>query len=631
MSETTKKPEEPLKEAADACLLRESNEEKDAVAESMAESEVSSAEPLAAEEHLVEEEEQEEDFEMESESEDSDLDSGDEEWDLEPEPPARRPKRTESEGIEETMEAWKGTDEEDVEPEPLTFRPARTPGTQLLQGVSYTYLELFQSFLPNSILQTVVINTNKYGKEKHTDWKEITLKDLYSYLSMRIYMGLLRMVSLPDYWNVSDPYNHPFPASVISARKFSLIATSIQMSDPEDDLANSKKKGTADYDRLCKIKPMYEELRKTCQACYHPRQNIAVDERVVQSKAPPGRMLYVEIEQNKRDLKICVLADSSNGYTWDFTVFEGRINNQSEKGLGYDTVMDLVRPTVLGTGYNLYLDHFYTSPTLFLDLLEKGIGACGNIRSIRLGSHRRKSGQLENKSVRGSIRWIREGPIVFVQWKDARDVLMCSTVHKAHGEETVQKKKRDLDGQWAVKSIAVPPARQDYNTNVSDAPIGCYSALREAKKWYRSFFYHFVDIAVANAFILHQELARAKGERMITQTAFREALVLELQAAGTPVRARQTVPRSPSQDGDACPDAGGAGKDAPAPALVPAPNPASGGMHIPTYFATDGTNGRKKCVLCHRKTPLGCSNCDKALCFVATRDCYKKWHTLHNP
>ncbi|XP_062375621.1 piggyBac transposable element-derived protein 4-like [Sardina pilchardus] len=640
MPKRPKKTEESLKEAADACLLSESNEGKDAVAESMAESEVSSAEPLAAEENVMEEEaeeetdeEQEGDVVLASESEDSDLESGDEEWDSEAEPPARRPRRTESEGIEETttsspVESWKGTDEEDIAPQPLSFRPLRTPGAQLLKGVSYTSLELFQSFLPNSILQTIVINTNKYGQENHKTWRKITLKDLYSYLSMVIYMGLLKVASIGDYWKLSDLYNFPFPVSVMSASKFKRIATSIQMSDPKDDAANNKKKGTADYDRLCKIKPMYEQLRQTCKASYHPQQNIAVDERMVKSKARTGLKQYMKNKRSKWGFKLFVLADSSNGYTWDFTVFEGKNHHQTGNGLGYDTVMDLVTPTVLGTGYKLYVDNFYTSPTLFLDLLEKRIRACGTIRSNKLGSLRLKSGQLNKKSRRGCIRWIREGPIVFVQWKDSRDVLMCSTIHKAHGEETVQRNMKDAEGQWAKESIAIPPAIQDYNTNMggvdlSDALISYYNVRRKTKRWHRVFFNHFVDIAIVNAFILHKELARAKGQRVMTQKEFRETLVLELQKAGAPARVKHSGPQFLSKHGDACPDAGragGAGKGVPVPA----------GLHLPKYFTPDSTIGRARCVLCSLKTPLGCTVCNKALCFVPGRQCFNLWHDKSN-
>lgn len=53
-----------------------------------------------------------------------------------------------------------------------------------------------------------------------------------------------------------------------------------------------------------------------------------------------------------------------------------------EKGLAHNVVLDLVQD-LLGKGYYLFMDNFYTSPELFLDLLSKGFHACGTVRMNR--------------------------------------------------------------------------------------------------------------------------------------------------------------------------------------------------------------------------------------------------------
>lgn len=76
--------------------------------------------------------------------------------------------------------------------------------------------------------------------------------------------------------------------------------------------------------------------------------------------------------------------------------------------------------------------------------------------------------------------------------------------------------------------------------DVSDALIGYYSVSHKTRKWYRTFFYHFVDIAIVNAFILQRQMACMKNQKPLTQKQFRERLVEELT-----VLARADVPSSP--------------------------------------------------------------------------------------
>lgn len=98
-------------------------------------------------------------------------------------------------------------------------------------------------------------------------------------------------------------------------------------------------------------------------------------------------------------------------------------------GLAYDSVMSLIMSAKLGQGYTLYLDTFYTSTKLFKDLHSMNIRACGMYREGRRNFPHRCLNALKKNSPRGSIRWIREDPFVFVKWKEGCEVSVCSTKH----------------------------------------------------------------------------------------------------------------------------------------------------------------------------------------------------------
>lgn len=132
--------------------------------------------------------------------------------------------------------------------------------------------------------------------------------------------------------------------------------------------------------------------------------------------------------------------------------------------------------------------------------------------------------------------------------------------------------------------------------DVSDALIGYYTVLRKTRKWYHTFFFHFLDIAVVNSFIIHQQLAALQNKRAKNQREFQEALACEL-ADWMPSAASSAAPASHHSV-----------------------------HHRPKHIAQSKHASRRKCKSCHKKTPVICSACNVALCFLPHRDCFNNWH-----
>uniref|UniRef100_A0A8C2JF62 PiggyBac transposable element derived 4 n=1 Tax=Cyprinus carpio TaxID=7962 RepID=A0A8C2JF62_CYPCA len=343
---------------------------------------------------------------------------------------------------------------------PASVQSGKSKGRKSSVSRSLPFSLSILLFFSKSVLQTVVENTNAYGAMRREgtkrQWENISIKDLKSFIALVIYMGVLKCFKLTDYWKKSDLYSLPYPARIMSGRKFSSICVGLHFSDPKVDAENDKKRGTPEYDRLCKIKPLYQDMRDACRASFHPSQNISIDERMVASKARNGLKQYMKNKPTKWGYKLFVLADSRCGYTWDFFIYEGKINSEESKGISYDSVMILANEKLLGSGYKLFVDNFYTSPKLFRDLLHKKIWACGTVRANRIG-------HLKTQAPRGNIRWFREDDLLFVEWKDRRDVLMCSTFHKAYNGDSIKRNVKGADGVWAIQDFPVPAAVLDYN------------------------------------------------------------------------------------------------------------------------------------------------------------------------
>uniref|UniRef100_A0A3Q3MEF7 PiggyBac transposable element-derived protein domain-containing protein n=1 Tax=Mastacembelus armatus TaxID=205130 RepID=A0A3Q3MEF7_9TELE len=539
----------------------------------------------------------------------TDEDSSDEEWNNTPRKrrTSRKRNRPVSSGQEEEDGAddedrWHDVDEEDAEPPQPRFRPERDVGPQLNRTAYYTPLELFQLFFSTTVIDTLVKHTNAYGKLKHhghkDSWVPVTTADMYSFICLVLYMGIVPLKTLKEFWRGSRLFSLPFPASVMPCRRFLAISRSLHMNDPAVEMANDQKKGTSGYDKLCKIKPLYGQILEACHTFFHPYQHISIDERMVASKARTVLKQYIKNKPTKWGFKLFVLADSVCGYTLNFFVYGGREDERTGKGLGYDAVMRLLNIPFLGKGYKLYVDNFYTSPTLFLDLLKRSIWACGTVRSNVSGYPKTKKNDTTKKTPRGTIQWIRKGALLFVKWVDTREVTMCTTMHKAYSNDMAKRKVKDAGGQWTVKEVPIPGSIKDYNrhmggVDLSDALIGYYNVIHKTQKWYKTLFYHFVDIATVNAFILHKEICKLQNRPTVTQKNFREQLILSLSEIGS-------TPR----------------RSAPQNNMLP----------VSPFKVNRATVGRRACVVCKRKSPVYCSTCQKTLCLTTLRNCYSKWH-----
>ena len=226
---------------------------------------------------------------------------------------------------------------------PLT--PHRSPGVHfpwiVLRNAMTTAVEFFKLFFTVELVSSIAEHTNSYGyihiiDGRHNSnawsdgsWKDTTTEVIYTLIGLHIYFGLVKVSSLCKYWLTRSPYHGLWERALMSRNRYFALMSMLHVVDPLLEEARSK---------LRKVQSLIDHFKRKCKELYQPPQNVAINERMVKSRHSSGTRQYIKKKLIKRGIKLWVLADSSNGYTYDFDVYIGRDTaaQRSIHGSGYD-------------------------------------------------------------------------------------------------------------------------------------------------------------------------------------------------------------------------------------------------------------------------------------------------------
>ena len=112
---------------------------------------------------------------------------------------------------------------------------------------------------------------------------------------------------------------------------------------------------------------------------------------------------------------------------------------------------------------------------------------------------------------RGTGYHVRNSSTVYVCWRDVRVVTLISTPYPSHSEATVLRRACE-SGEVKKVNVPIPIAVAKYNesrggVDKSDQYLAYHNVLRRTVRYWKTLFYHGVDIAVVNSFILYNLLA----------------------------------------------------------------------------------------------------------------------------
>ena len=466
-------------------------------------------------------------------------------------------------------------------------------------------LSIFMLFF-RQIFQLTLEETNRYFHQytasKNTastsaQSPDITMGEIYTFFAIIIQMGHDQRGSLKDYWSREEQYCTPFYSNVMARDRFFHILRFLHFED--NDTPPSR--DNPDYDRLWKIRKIFDTLSNKFCEMYNPTEHLAVDEVIVLYK---GRVIFRQYIPKKRKrfgIKIYKLCYSL-GYTYDMSVYLGkqRQHATTEITATHGTVLQVIR-RVEGLGHKVFMDSYFTSPALFDDLFQRKINACGTVRHDRRGMPR-DIGPKSLKMKRGDIVTRVRGKLRAVRWKDRRDVYILTNMHSPPVEGNFTD-----DSGHAIK----PRVVEDYNAYMgfvdkSDRMVNSYGISRRTWKWTKKLFFHLTDMTILNAFLIH----KSSGGKM-THKSFREVLVRDLIILSH----EENVTAS------------GVSRGRPSPFGIQLSR-----LEVKHSQHWPSKGKQRRCRVCSlkkqtRTTLYFCNKCDVGLCVV---NCFEKWHTQVN-
>ena len=271
--------------------------------------------------------------------------------------------------------------------------------------------------------------------------------------------------------------------------------------------------GRPGHNPLHKIKPLVKMYQDNFHLKYRPGRFLSLDEKSCRFRGRVKFLTYNKDKPNKWSMKLLEVADSKNGYVCGFDIYCGKNetscanNAQVMDPDGTQTTRTVIglldSVQLLEKGHIVYLDNFYNSYQLNLELYARDTFVCGTLRSNRKGNSK---AVVTAKLKKGEAIYRRNGPVLCLKWcEKKKSVTMMSTAHSA---VYVEVKKRHSDDK-----IMKPLAVYDYTQNMAgvdkhDQFNTYYNPPRKSLKWTTKMSFHLLSMCMTNAYILYTSYAQ---------------------------------------------------------------------------------------------------------------------------
>lgn len=511
-----------------------------------------------------------------------------------------------------------------------------------------TPLQIFCYFFNENIINQIVEETLRAAIADNIQSQfKLNIDDIYRYIGILIYMSLYRFPTLKSYWG-----KHAFgPIRACMTRsKFESIKRYLCLRDENKRV----KKGEAGYDPLYRTRTLIDHLNDRFDSI--PKQaRLCVDEQMCGTKMKHHLRQYMPNKPHKWGIKLFVLCDSY-GYAYRFEIYSGAGDNvilpgEPDLGASANIVVRLTNTVQKFQHHIIYFDNFYTSVPLMVYLRAKGIYSLGTVRPNRIPNSKLPCDNIIKDKPRGfSTEFVGSSygvTISKVLWKDNRAVRLLSTYVGVQPFERGIKSGVAKTPRYDRKSkkyveIDCPQIIREYNAHMGgvdlmDGLIGRYHIKAKTRDSATRIFYHLVDMAVTNAYILYRRISnneKRNPKNDCNLPDFREEI-----AAGLVEFQRKPLMGRPRSEASRSPSLHRLGQQSPSVSSSPPARLKIGAKsnhpiadlrldlqdHFPIWLSRDG--GKRWCKNCKTsQTQCICKKCNLHLCCTANKNCFFDYH-----
>lgn len=180
-------------------------------------------------------------------------------------------------------------------------------------------LQYFLYFFDDDLLQHNAEESTKYSIQKDPSNPVLVSKaELKKYLGICLLLGLVPQPNIHLLWN--SELGIPIIIDTMTLTDFERLRGVIHFNDNQNFIPREQ----AGHDRLFRIRPVMETLRKKCQSV-SKRETLTVDEQMCATKACNFLRQYLSNKPHKWGYKLLVLC-YDKGFAYDFEIYSGTEN-----------------------------------------------------------------------------------------------------------------------------------------------------------------------------------------------------------------------------------------------------------------------------------------------------------------